>query len=94
MDSFRLRDVAFKMLVRNANVGIKAATENVPLVSRGEAWAGGINEPGALKSEGRAETPGESGVDPWAPRLPLLGSACFEIRALVDLPWAWLGTSA
>ena len=40
MESFRLRDVDFKILVRNANVDIKEAVENVHLAFRGEVWAG------------------------------------------------------
>lgn len=55
MESFRLRDVEFKILVRNANVDIKEAVENVHLAFRGEVWAGDIDpgvihEHGALKS--------------------------------------------
>lgn len=42
-DSFCLRDVGFKMLVRNANVDIKKAVENSHLVSRGEVWAADTN---------------------------------------------------
>ena len=55
MESFRLRDVDFKILVRNAHVDIKEAVENVHLAFRGEVWAGDtdpgvVHEHGAFKS--------------------------------------------
>lgn len=47
MESSRLRDVEFKILVRNANVDIKEAVENVQLAFRGEVWAGDA-DPGVI----------------------------------------------
>lgn len=38
MESFRLRDRESKILVRNANVDLKEAAENVQLAFRGEIW--------------------------------------------------------
>ena len=55
MEAARLRDVEFKILVRNANVDTREVVENVQLAFRGELGAGdadpgGIHEHGACKS--------------------------------------------
>lgn len=43
VESFCLRHVAFKILVRNANVDIKEAVEKTCLAFTEEVWAGETN---------------------------------------------------
>jgi hypothetical protein len=50
VDSFCLRDVEFKILVRNANADIKEAVENAS-GDRGEVWAGDINSESSVNLE-------------------------------------------
>lgn len=82
MDPFCLRDVGFKMLVRDANVGIREATENGPLVSRGEVWAADTDSEssGAWSIEIQmtgGDAPGTVELETLAQRLPL-----WTLRAL------------